>query len=86
MCMGWLGLQGGFSGKHHQERQELELEELVKHHPQAGGVFQQISLSLPLQYLHYMFVLNTIIFGDHNESMNRYVFKVALQTSPALCR
>ena len=31
-------------------------------------------------------IYHIIIFGDHNESMNRHIFKIALQTSPALCR
>ena len=35
MCMSGLLLHRGFSSKHHQERKELKLEELVKHHPQA---------------------------------------------------
>ena len=36
--------------------------------------------------LYVCFTYHIIIFGDHNKSMNRHMFKIALQTSPALCR
>ena len=85
MCMSGLFLHRWFSSKHHQERQELKLEELVKHHPQASGFSNRYPFLFLCNTCTVDMLYNIITFGDHNEQSNpRYI--IAFQTSPDLCR